>query len=207
MRASSSSDSSLAISSPSSTPQWPCEVYSQRQTSVSSTSSGKRGRSSRKRALHDPVLVPGAAALVVLLLRDAEQDQRLRRRARRLVDLAHEPVDGVAGHARKGLVRLGLRRDEVRHARSRRGSRRVSRDERAQARRAPKAPQPGHGERAHGSNLSPTGTGASGTSSSTSTGTAPPPCHGSSRTRSAKNSQIARRAASVGSARKTPGSP
>src|SRR5438094_311491 len=47
VRASSSREASLSISSPRRTPQWPCDVYSQRQTSVASTSSGKPARSSR----------------------------------------------------------------------------------------------------------------------------------------------------------------
>src|SRR4051812_41007331 len=47
VRASSSSDWSLCTSPSTRTPQCPCEVYSHRQTSVSSTSSGKRGRSAR----------------------------------------------------------------------------------------------------------------------------------------------------------------
>jgi hypothetical protein len=48
VRASRSSVASLSTSPSTITPQWPCSVYSQRQTSVSSTSSGKRGRSSRR---------------------------------------------------------------------------------------------------------------------------------------------------------------
>ena len=48
VRAISSSDASLSTSSPRSTPQWPCAVYSQRQTSVKSRSSGNRGRSERR---------------------------------------------------------------------------------------------------------------------------------------------------------------
>src|SRR6185437_6743298 len=47
VRASSSSEASLSTSPPRSTPQWPCAVYSQRQTSVSSSSSGNRGRRAR----------------------------------------------------------------------------------------------------------------------------------------------------------------
>src|SRR5438876_1016477 len=47
VRTSSSSDSSLSTSPSRTTPQWPCDVYSHRQTSVRSTSSGKRGRRSR----------------------------------------------------------------------------------------------------------------------------------------------------------------
>ena len=48
VRASSSSASSLSTPSlVAPTPQWPCDVYSQRQTSVSSTQLRERGRSSR----------------------------------------------------------------------------------------------------------------------------------------------------------------
>src|SRR6266853_222445 len=47
VRASSSRLWSLCTSPSTSTPQCPCDVYSQRQTSVMSTSSGKRGRSTR----------------------------------------------------------------------------------------------------------------------------------------------------------------
>ena len=47
VRASSSRLRSFATSPSTTIPQWPCEVYSQRQTSVVSTSSGKRGRSAR----------------------------------------------------------------------------------------------------------------------------------------------------------------
>ena len=77
VRASSSSVASLSTSSSRSTPQWPCDVYSHRQTSVSSSSSGKRGAQLAQRALHDAVVVPRARALVVLLLGDAEEDHRL----------------------------------------------------------------------------------------------------------------------------------
>src|SRR6266540_7385154 len=47
VRAISSSDSSFRISPSRTTPQWPCEVYSQRQTSVRRSSSGYLGLSSR----------------------------------------------------------------------------------------------------------------------------------------------------------------
>src|SRR5438067_3826919 len=47
VRESSSRLRSLSTSPSTTTPQWPCDVYSQRQTSVSTTSSGKRGRSAR----------------------------------------------------------------------------------------------------------------------------------------------------------------
>src|SRR5689334_6470773 len=47
VRASSSRLRSLSTSPSTTTPQWPCEVYSQRQTSVRRTSSGKPGRSAR----------------------------------------------------------------------------------------------------------------------------------------------------------------
>src|SRR5918996_2492443 len=48
VRARSSRVTSFRISPPSTTPQWPCDVYSQRQTSVRSTSPGTRSRSDRK---------------------------------------------------------------------------------------------------------------------------------------------------------------
>src|SRR3954447_5208194 len=48
VRASSSTDSSFRTEPSCTTPQSPCEVYSQRQTSVRSRSSGKRGRSARR---------------------------------------------------------------------------------------------------------------------------------------------------------------
>src|SRR5438034_1492882 len=47
VRASSSSVASLSTAPSRTSPQWPCEVYSQRQTSVSSSSSGKDARSPR----------------------------------------------------------------------------------------------------------------------------------------------------------------
>src|SRR3954452_13149286 len=47
VRASSSRLRSLSTSPSTTTPQWPCDVYSQRQTSVRRTSSGKNRRSSR----------------------------------------------------------------------------------------------------------------------------------------------------------------
>src|SRR5919201_2044019 len=48
VRASSSSVASLSTSSPSRTLQWPCDVYSHMQTSVTRTRSGKRARSARR---------------------------------------------------------------------------------------------------------------------------------------------------------------
>ena len=54
VRASSSSVASLSTSSPSSAPQWPCEVYSQRQTSVISTSPGEASRSARSACCTTP---------------------------------------------------------------------------------------------------------------------------------------------------------
>ena len=47
VRASSSSVASLSTSPSAITPQWPWDVYSHRQTSVSSSSSGNRGLSAR----------------------------------------------------------------------------------------------------------------------------------------------------------------
>ena len=86
VRASSSSVSSFATSPSRMTPQWPCAVYSQRQTSVIEHELRVLGAERTQRALHDPVLVPGARALVVLLVGDAEEEDRLdaeRERARR----------------------------------------------------------------------------------------------------------------------------
>ena len=58
VRASSSSVSSFATSPSRRTPQWPCDVYSQRQTSVSSVRPGCLGAQRPERALHDPVVDP-----------------------------------------------------------------------------------------------------------------------------------------------------
>src|SRR5207247_3347711 len=78
------------------------------------------------------------------------------------------------------------------------------------------APGPAGGEQrlrgahrlaAAGGSAGGTGATAGACSTSTSTGIVPPSCHGSSVKRSPKNSQIARLAASSGSATSAPGSP
>ena len=73
----SSTDSSLTISSPRTTPQCPWSVYSHRHTSVISVRSGSPARSARSAALHDPVIGIGARADVVLRLGNPEQDDRV----------------------------------------------------------------------------------------------------------------------------------
>ena len=78
VRASSSSVASLSTSGRrigpgSKTPQWPWLVYSQRQTSAITSSSGCAARIARVASWTTPSVVPGAAALVVLLGGDAEQ--------------------------------------------------------------------------------------------------------------------------------------
>ena len=67
-----------------------------------------------QRLLHDPVLEPRAGTLVVLVLRDAEQDHRADTDADDLLDLPHQPVDRVPREGRQTLVRQRLRRDEER---------------------------------------------------------------------------------------------
>ena len=68
-----------------------------------------------QRPLHDPVLVPGARALVVLLLRHAEEDQRLAAERRELARLDDQILDREAAHPGQLLVRDRRRADEVRH--------------------------------------------------------------------------------------------
>ena len=148
VRASSSSEASLSISSPRRTPQWPCAVYSQRQTSVSRSSSGKRGPQRAERLLDDPVGDPGARALVVLLLRDPEEDHGLDAGAEQLLALAHGPVDREARHRRQRVVAERLGRDEERQHEVVERERRLA-DEVAQRARATQAAEPRGRERAH----------------------------------------------------------
>src|SRR5437867_3955973 len=79
VRTSSSSDSSFTTSPSRTTPQWPCDVYSQRQTSVSRTSSGNRSR--RSSVAHD------AAVAVRRVLAEADVGEQ---------DELREPVPQVA---------------------------------------------------------------------------------------------------------------
>ena len=154
-----------------------------------------------ERLLDDAVVDPGAGALVVLLLRDPEQDHGADADAHELLDLAHDGLDGVALQRRQPLVRERGGRDEERHHEVVERDRRLA-DEVAQRAGATQAAQAGGGERAHGRRVR----GGSTSTSSTSTGTGVP-CHGSRVSRSAKNSQIARPTASSGSAVSAPGKP
>ena len=51
-------------------------------------------------ALDDPVVVPRAGRLLVLLLGDPEEDHRLHAEPNELLDLTDDVVDRVARHAR-----------------------------------------------------------------------------------------------------------
>ena len=59
-----------------------------------------------QRTLDDPVVVPGARALLVLLLRDAEEEQRPDTQRPELDGLADQLVDGELGDRRKTLDRI-----------------------------------------------------------------------------------------------------
>ena len=74
VRARSSRVGSFLTSSPSTTPQWPWEVYSQRQTSVITSRSRHSARMARDGLLHDAVVGVGLAPQWVLLPGKAEQD-------------------------------------------------------------------------------------------------------------------------------------
>ena len=101
-----------------------------------------------QRVLDDAVLLPGAGALVVLRLGDAEQDHRLDARRDELLRLSDETLDGVPAHRGQRLVLKRLGRDEVRHDQVREVEARLAR-ERSQRARAAQAPETGGGERAH----------------------------------------------------------
>ena len=113
-----------------STPQWPWLVYSQRQTSVISVSAGHLGAERPQRPLDDPVGGPGARSLLVLLLRDPEEEHRAHAERRELRRLAHDLVDRALRDARRGRApgarrpRRGRRRAA---SRRRRGTAAISR--------------------------------------------------------------------------------
>ena len=65
------------------TPQWPWLMYSQRQTSVITSSSGNRFFDRAHRLLDDAVFRVGAARLFIFLRRNAEEQHRLQSRGRR----------------------------------------------------------------------------------------------------------------------------
>ena len=148
VRASTSSDGSFAISPSTRIPQWPCDVYSQRHTSVISTSSGKRGRSARSARCTIPFSVPRAGRLVVLLLRDPEEDHRLHAEPNEVLDLAHDAVDVEPRHPRQRVVPQRLRRDEQRHHERLEIEPRLA-HEPAQRSRAAEPPEPDIGEAGH----------------------------------------------------------
>src|SRR5581483_7135925 len=99
-----------------------------------------------ERPLDDAVVDPGARALVVLRLRDAEEHHRLDAEADELLALAHDRLDGVAAESGQLRVRQRLRRDEQRQHEVVDGQRRLA-HEVAERRRPPQAPQPGRRER------------------------------------------------------------
>ena len=152
MRASSSSVSSLSTSPSRSTPQWPCaRVLAEADVGERAASSGNRGAQRAQRALDDPVVVPGAGALVVLLLRDAEQDHRRdaeRARARRLARRASSTECRAQRRAAPRSA-SALRRDEERHHEVVEVEPRLA-HERAQRVGAPQAAQRVAGKGAHG---------------------------------------------------------
>ena len=164
-----------------------------------------------QRLLHDAVLDPRARALVVLLLRDPEQDHRARRRAR--TSSSHSRTTpstvcrGSAGSrsfgSASGATKSGMH--EV-----------VERDGRlahevAQRAGAAQPAQAGDGKRAHAEGYRRTADGHCGRSTAARRLDLDRdrrlPGHGSSVSRSAKNSQIARPTASSGSAISAPARP
>ena len=182
MRAISSSDASLSTSSPRRTPQWPCEVYSQRQTSVRSSSSGKRARSARSACWTIPSSIQAPEPSSSFSSGMPKRMHRLHAEAARAPRTRGRPtVDGVPREPGQALVRQRCGRDEERHDEVVERERRLA-DEVAQRAGAAQPPQAGDGERAHGRRVRAAG--GSADSSSTSTGTGPPPAR--ARTRSAR---------------------
>ena len=110
---------------------------------------GKARTHRAQRLLDDAVLLPGAGRLLVLLSRDAEEQQRPHVRRREVVYFAEQAVEVEARHARQRLVRERFGRDEEGHHEL------VEREpslahEPAQRSRTAKAAEPGDRERAHG---------------------------------------------------------
>ena len=110
-------------------------VYSQRQTSVMSTSSGELGLERAERPLDDAVLVPGTAALLVLLLGDPEE-HRLgtpsrrarppRRRGRRRCSAPFRAAPRSAPRARRRTASRSRRGRGASHRPASAGSQRTS---------------------------------------------------------------------------------
>ena len=101
-----------------------------------------------ERLLDDAVVLPRPGRLLVLVGRDAEEDDRLHARADELLDLADGAADRVARHAGQLLVRQRLRRDEERHHELVEAQVRLA-DEAAEAAAAAEPPQPDVGEAGH----------------------------------------------------------
>ena len=104
--ASSGSVASLSTSSPRSTPQWPCDVYSSRQTSVMTATEGAERFRMRSGLLHGGAVVPGLAAGLVLALRNSEQDDGGDAQRRQALRLGQRLVGRQAVHARQRRDRL-----------------------------------------------------------------------------------------------------
>ena len=101
-----------------------------------------------QRLLNDPVVLPRTGCLLVLLRRDAEEQDGADARRCEVLDYANEAAEVEARHARQLLVRERLGSDEERHDEL------VEREpglahEPAQGSRTAEAPQPGDRERAH----------------------------------------------------------
>ncbi len=214
VRASSSSDASLSTSPSRSTPQWPCAVYSQRQTSVISSSSGKRGRSARSACWTIPSSIQAPEPSSSF---SSGMPNRITALTPARTSSSHSrTTPSTVCRAQRGqaLVRERLGRDEERHARGRRArpssrargraARPVRRRRRSRVAgnvliRAKRVRAPVERSTAARSAI-----GSARSTGSTSTGIRPPPGHGSSTIRSAKNSQVARPTASSGSAIRRP---
>ena len=145
----------MSISSPSPmTPQCPCEVYSQRQTSVMRTRSSRdlaapaaRAARLRRRPRRRSPRRPSPSGMPKRITAlDAEPCQ--------LVGLAAERLDGVPGEPRQVRVRKRFRPDEQRHDEVVEVEPRFA-DEVAQPTRPAKPPQPRDRKGAHDRSLDP----------------------------------------------------
>ena len=178
VRASSSSVASLSTWSPSSTPQWPCEVYSQRQTSVSSTSAGLASRSARSARWMTPSSSQAPEPSASFSSGIPNRITAFTPSASRLVGLGGQVVDREAAERGQLGVRLGRRPDEERQDEVVEVEPRLA-HERPQAVAAAEPAQTRDRERAHTNNLraptraSPPKTAPSATSQRPSRSTSP----------------------------------
>ncbi len=85
-------------------PQWPCEVYSQRQTSAIRTRdfAAERLLERAEGALHDAVVDPGAGALLVFRCGKAEEQKAAESELRAGLGFLDGFVDGEIEDARHG---------------------------------------------------------------------------------------------------------